>query len=47
VSRGDNIVLEVPLEAGEDVGQGGLPQRAFDAVGEMVINVFRAGVDRL
>jgi len=47
VSRGDNVVLEVPLEAGEDVGQGGLPQRAFDAVGEMVINVFRAGVDRL
>jgi D-alanyl-D-alanine carboxypeptidase (penicillin-binding protein 5/6) len=47
VSRGENVVLEVPLEAGEDVAQGGLPQRAFDAVGEMVINVFRAGVDRL
>jgi D-alanyl-D-alanine carboxypeptidase (penicillin-binding protein 5/6) len=47
ISRGDNIVLEMPLEAGEDVGTGGLPQRAFDAVGEMVINVFRAGVDRL
>jgi D-alanyl-D-alanine carboxypeptidase (penicillin-binding protein 5/6) len=47
VSRGDNVVLEVPLEAGEDVGAGGLPQRAFDAMGEMVINVFRAGVDRL
>jgi serine-type D-Ala-D-Ala carboxypeptidase (penicillin-binding protein 5/6) len=47
VWRGDNVVLEVPLEAGEDVGPGGLPQRAFDAMGEMVINVFRAGVDRL
>jgi len=47
VSRGENVVLEVPLEAGEDVGVGGLPQRAFDAMGEMVINVFRAGVDRL
>jgi D-alanyl-D-alanine carboxypeptidase (penicillin-binding protein 5/6) len=47
VSRGENVVLEVPLEAGEDVGIGGLPQRAFDAMGEMVINVFRAGVDRL
>ena len=47
VSRGDNVVLEVPLEAGEDVKGGSLPQRAFDAMGEMVINVFRAGVDRL
>jgi D-alanyl-D-alanine carboxypeptidase (penicillin-binding protein 5/6) len=47
VSRGENVVLEVPLEAGEDIGQGGLPQRAFDAMGEMVIGVFRAGVDRL
>ena len=47
VSRGDSVVLEVPLQAGEDVVVGGLPQRAFDAMGEMVINVFRAGVDRL
>ena len=47
VSRGDNVVLEVPLEAGEDVGSGSLHQRAFDAAGELVINVFRAGMDRL
>jgi D-alanyl-D-alanine carboxypeptidase (penicillin-binding protein 5/6) len=47
VSRGDNVVLEVPLQAGEDVGVGSLQQRAFDAAGELVINVFRAGVDRL
>jgi serine-type D-Ala-D-Ala carboxypeptidase (penicillin-binding protein 5/6) len=47
VSRGDSVVLEVPLQAGESVGGGGLHQRAFDAMGEMVINVFRAGVDRL
>jgi D-alanyl-D-alanine carboxypeptidase (penicillin-binding protein 5/6) len=47
VSRGDNVVLEVPLHAGEDVGTGNLTQRAFDAVGELVINVFRAGVDRM
>jgi D-alanyl-D-alanine carboxypeptidase (penicillin-binding protein 5/6) len=47
VSRGDSVVLEVPLQAGEDVGTGGLHQRAFDAMGELVINVFRAGVDRL
>jgi len=47
VSRGENVVLEVPLQAGEDVGGGTLHQRAFDAMGELVINVFRAGVDRL
>ena len=47
VSRGDSVVLEVPLQAGEDVGSGSLHQRAFDAAGELVINVFRAGVDRL
>jgi D-alanyl-D-alanine carboxypeptidase (penicillin-binding protein 5/6) len=47
VSRGESVVLEVPLQAGEDVGRGSLHQRAFDAMGEMVINVFRAGVDRL
>jgi D-alanyl-D-alanine carboxypeptidase (penicillin-binding protein 5/6) len=47
VWRGDNVVLEVPLHAAEDVGTGNLTQRAFDAVGELVINVFRAGVDRL
>ena len=33
VSRGDNVVLEVPLQAGEDVGSGSLHQRAFDAAG--------------
>ena len=47
VSRGDNVVMEAPLQAGEDVGAGSLHQRAFDAAGELVINVFRAGVDRL
>jgi D-alanyl-D-alanine carboxypeptidase (penicillin-binding protein 5/6) len=47
VTRGDNVVLEVPLQAGEDIGSGSLQQRAFDAAGELVINVFRAGMDRL
>jgi D-alanyl-D-alanine carboxypeptidase (penicillin-binding protein 5/6) len=47
VSRGENVVLEVPLQAGEGVGSGTLHQRAFDAAGELVINVFRAGMDRL
>src|SRR5947209_4178213 len=40
VTRGDNVVLEVLLQAGEDVGSGSLHQRAFDAAGELVINVF-------
>jgi serine-type D-Ala-D-Ala carboxypeptidase (penicillin-binding protein 5/6) len=47
VWRGDNVVLEVPLSASEAVATGNVAQRAFDAVGELVINVFRAGVDRL
>jgi D-alanyl-D-alanine carboxypeptidase (penicillin-binding protein 5/6) len=47
ISRGENVVLEVPLQAGENVGSGSLHQRAFDAMGEMVINVFRSGMDRL
>jgi D-alanyl-D-alanine carboxypeptidase (penicillin-binding protein 5/6) len=47
VWRGDNVALEVPLQAGEDVGVGNVPQRAFDAVTEMVIGLFRAGAQRL
>ena len=45
--RGDNVVLEVPLQAAESVGLGSLPQRAFDAASELVFNLFRAGVERL
>jgi serine-type D-Ala-D-Ala carboxypeptidase (penicillin-binding protein 5/6) len=41
------VVLEVPLEASESVGRGNLGQRAFDAVTELVINLFRAGVQNL
>ena len=41
------LVLTQPLYAGEDVGKGTLPQRAFDAVTEMVIALFRAGAERL
>ncbi len=47
VSRGENIVLEVPLQAAEDVGRGNLSQRAFDAASELVIGLFRAGAERL
>lgn len=45
--RGDIVALEVPLQAAEDVGPGNLSQRAFDAATEMVINLFRAGAERL
>jgi serine-type D-Ala-D-Ala carboxypeptidase (penicillin-binding protein 5/6) len=47
VWRSENVVLEVPLHAAEDVGRGTLSQRAFDAVTELVINLFRAGFQRL
>jgi serine-type D-Ala-D-Ala carboxypeptidase (penicillin-binding protein 5/6) len=47
VWRGDNVALEVPLQAAEDVGIGNVPQRAFDAVTELVIGLFRAGAQRL
>ena len=44
VWRGDNLVLEVPLQAAEDVGTGTLSQRAIDAATELMIGLFRAGV---
>jgi serine-type D-Ala-D-Ala carboxypeptidase (penicillin-binding protein 5/6) len=47
VWRGDNIVLEVPLQAAESVERGNLSQRAFDAASELVVGLFRAGAERL
>jgi D-alanyl-D-alanine carboxypeptidase (penicillin-binding protein 5/6) len=47
VWRGDNVALEVPLQAGESVGQGNIAQRAFDAASELVVGLFRAGAERL
>jgi D-alanyl-D-alanine carboxypeptidase (penicillin-binding protein 5/6) len=47
VSRGENVVLEVPLQAAESIPKGNLTQRAFDAATELVIGVFRAGAERL
>jgi D-alanyl-D-alanine carboxypeptidase (penicillin-binding protein 5/6) len=47
VWRNDNVILEMPLKAAESVGKGGLSQRAFDAVTEMMIALFRAGAERL
>jgi D-alanyl-D-alanine carboxypeptidase (penicillin-binding protein 5/6) len=47
VWRSDTLVLEVPLQAAERVGTGSLPQRAFDAATELVIGLFRAGIQRM
>jgi D-alanyl-D-alanine carboxypeptidase (penicillin-binding protein 5/6) len=47
VWRDDKLVLQVPLKAAESVGKGNISQRAFDAVTEMVIALFRAGAERL
>ncbi len=47
VWRDDKLVLQVPLKAAESVAKGNMPQRAVDAVTEMVIALFRAGAERL
>ena len=47
VWRGDKLALEVPLQAAEDVGKGTMSQRAMDGATELMIGLFRAGVDRL
>ena len=47
VWRNDSLILTAPLKAAESVGKGNMSQRAFDAVTEMVIALFRAGAERL
>jgi serine-type D-Ala-D-Ala carboxypeptidase (penicillin-binding protein 5/6) len=47
VWRGENLALEVPLKAAEDVKTGTMSQRAMDGATELMIGLFRAGVDRL
>lgn len=47
VYRGDQIALDVPLYAAEDVGAGGIAGRAFDATYEYLGNYIRAGFKRL
>jgi serine-type D-Ala-D-Ala carboxypeptidase (penicillin-binding protein 5/6) len=47
VWRGDNLALEVPLTAAEDVGKGSMSQRAMDGATELMLSLFRAGVDKL
>ena len=47
VWRGDNLALEVPLQAADDVGPGTMPQRAVDGATELMIGLLRAGVNKL
>ena len=47
VWRGDNLALEVPLQAADDVGPGTMSQRAMDGATELMIGVLRAGVGKL
>jgi D-alanyl-D-alanine carboxypeptidase (penicillin-binding protein 5/6) len=47
VWRGDNLALDVPVMAAQDVGKGSMSQRAIDGATELVIGLFRAGISRL
>jgi D-alanyl-D-alanine carboxypeptidase (penicillin-binding protein 5/6) len=47
VWRDGNLILQTPLKTAEDVGEGSMTQRAFDGASELVINLFRAGAQRL
>jgi len=47
VWRGENLALEVPLQAADDVGRGSMSQRAMDGATELMIGVLRAGVSKL
>ncbi len=47
VWRGENLALEAPLEAADDVGKGSMTHRAMDAATELIIGLLRAGVNRL
>jgi len=47
VWRGESLALEAPLKAAEDVGTGSMSHRAMDAATELMIGLFRAGVNKL
>jgi serine-type D-Ala-D-Ala carboxypeptidase (penicillin-binding protein 5/6) len=47
VWRGDNLALEAPLRAAQDVGRGSMSQRAMDGATELMIGLLRAGFARL
>ena len=47
VWRDNNLVLQVPLKTAGAVQKGSMSQRAVDGASELVINLFRAGAQRL
>jgi D-alanyl-D-alanine carboxypeptidase (penicillin-binding protein 5/6) len=47
VWRGENVALEVPLEAAEEVEEGSITRRAFDAASELFGGLIRAGIRKL
>jgi D-alanyl-D-alanine carboxypeptidase (penicillin-binding protein 5/6) len=47
VWRGANVAVEEPLYALDAVGTGTTMQRAFDGASELVIGMFRAGIEKL
>jgi D-alanyl-D-alanine carboxypeptidase (penicillin-binding protein 5/6) len=47
VWRGGNVAMEQPVYAAETVGTGSTMRRALDGVQELVIGMFRLGVEKL
>lgn len=47
VWRGANVAVEEPLYALDSVGTGTTMQRAFDGASELMIGMFRAGIEKL
>ena len=47
VWRGSNVAMETPVFAAEAIGNGSTMRRAIDGVSELVIGMFRAGVEKL
>jgi D-alanyl-D-alanine carboxypeptidase (penicillin-binding protein 5/6) len=47
VWRGGNVAVETPLFAAESIGRGSTIRRAIDGASELVIGMFRAGVEKL
>ena len=47
VWRGANVAMEAPVFAADAVGTGSTMRRALDGAQELVIGMFRAGVEKL
>lgn len=47
VWRGDAKVLEMPVQATQNVAEGSIPRRALDAASELVINLFRSAAKKI